>query len=142
MKKILSSNFILSVLRIAMGFIFLWAFLDKTFGLGLATTATNAWIRGGSPTTGFLAHAVSGPFAEFFQSLAGIAIIDWLFMLGLLFVGLTLIINRWVKWGSLVGIVMLVLMYLALLFPVNNPFIDDHIIYALVLAYFATRSEK
>ena len=28
----------LAVLRIATGFVFLWAFLDKTFGLGYATT--------------------------------------------------------------------------------------------------------
>ena len=45
------------MLRFAMGFIFLWAFFDKVFGLGFATTADKAWIRGGSPTTGFLANA-------------------------------------------------------------------------------------
>lgn len=122
-----------------MGFIFLWAFLDKTFGLGFATKSSGAWIHGGSPTTGFLTHAVQGPFATIFKSLAGIAVVDWLFMLGLLFVGLTLIIGRFVRWGSIVGIVMLVLMYLAVLWPANNPVIDDHIIYALILAYIATR---
>lgn len=142
MKKIFSSNLILATLRIAMGFIFLWAFLDKTFGLGFATKSANAWIRGGSPTTGFLSNAVSGPFADIFKSLAGVAIIDWLFMAGLLFVGLTLITNKWVKWGSFAGIAMLVLMYLALLWPANNPVIDEHIMYALVLGYLAFRSER
>ena len=29
---------------------FLWAFLDKAFGLGYATPSGNAWINGGSPT--------------------------------------------------------------------------------------------
>lgn len=142
MKKIFSSDVVLAMLRIAMGFIFLWAFLDKTFGLGFATKSANAWIRGGSPTTGFLNNAVSGPFTDIFKSLAGVAIVDWLFMAGLLFVGMTLLMNRWVKWGSFAGIAMLILMYLAQLWPANNPIIDDHLIYALVLGYLAFRSEK
>ena len=29
----------LAVLRVSLGFAFLWAFLDKTFGLGYSTTA-------------------------------------------------------------------------------------------------------
>lgn len=44
-------------LRLAIGFEFLWAFLDKTFGLGYTTSTKHAWIHGGSPTKGFL----SGP---------------------------------------------------------------------------------
>lgn len=125
-----------------MGFIFLWAFLDKTFGFGFATTAEKAWINGGSPTTGFLTFAAKGPFKEWFNGLAGVGLVDWLFMAGLLFVGLTLILNRHVFWGALAGIVMMLLMWLALLFPENNPIVDDHIIYALVLALFALKSRR
>src|SRR6266511_711287 len=44
----------LAVFRVAVGFVFLWAFLDKTFGLGYATPSAKAWINGGSPTKGFL----------------------------------------------------------------------------------------
>ncbi|RKN12972.1 hypothetical protein D7318_32220, partial [Streptomyces radicis] len=33
---------ILAGLRVALGFVFLWAFLDKAFGLGYATQAENA----------------------------------------------------------------------------------------------------
>ena len=142
MKNIFTKVFSITTLRLLMGFIFLWAFLDKTFGLGFATTADKAWILGGSPTSGFLTHAVVGPFATFFNSLAGVAIVDWLFMLGLLFVGVTLILNRYVKWGALGGIMMLILMYLALLFPENNPFVDDHIVYAVLLGYIAIHSRK
>lgn len=127
------------VLRFVMGFIFLWAFLDKTFGLGFATTTEKAWIHGGSPTTGFLSFGVKGPFAEIFHGLASVAIIDLAFMLGLLFVGLTLILNRYVKWGCIVGCIMLLLMYLALLLPENNPIIDEHIVYILVLASIALK---
>ena len=129
-------------LRLCMGFIFLWAFLDKTFGLGFATSKGNAWLNGGSPTSGFLSNAVRGPFAEIFHSLAGVAVVDWMFMLGLLFVGVTLILNRYVKWGCLVGSMMFLLMYLSLLLPENNPIIDEHIVYILALALIAFRSER
>ena len=132
---------ILTALRLVMGFIFLWAFFDKTFGLGFATEASNAWIRGGSPTTGFLANAVRGPFVDFFHSLAGVPAVDWLFMLGLLGVGLTLVFNRFVRTGALAGALMMLLMYLALLFPENNPIIDEHIVYILVLLFFAAHRE-
>jgi thiosulfate dehydrogenase [quinone] large subunit len=39
----------LAVFRVVLGVEFLWAFLDKTFGLGYATPAARAWINGGSP---------------------------------------------------------------------------------------------
>jgi thiosulfate dehydrogenase [quinone] large subunit len=129
-------------LRFVMSFIFLWAFFDKLFGLGFATTSEKAWLHGGSPTTGFLSAGVKGPFAELFHSLAGVAVVDWVFMLALLFIGLALLFNRYVFWGAVVGIIMMVLMWLALLFPANNPIIDEHIVYALVLALLAIKSKK
>lgn len=129
-------------LRFSMSFIFLWAFFDKLLGLGFATTKANAWISGGSPTTGFLTHAVKGPFADLFHSLASFPGMDWIFMLGLLFVGTTLLFSKYLKWGSLAGILMMILMWLALLFPENNPIIDDHIVYVFVLALLAFESES
>lgn len=124
---------VLAALRLVMGFIFLWAFFDKVFGLGFSTTPDKAWVHGGSPTAGFLANAVKGPFAPIFHSLGEVAAVDWLFMLGLLGVGLSLILNRYVKWGCIAGGLMLLLMYLSLLFPATNPIIDEHIVYILVL---------
>ena len=129
-------------LRLVMSFIFLWAFFDKLFGFGFATTSDKAWIHGGSPTTGFLAGAVKGPFANIFHSLSGVAVVDWLFMLGLLFIGLTLLFNRYVFWGGVAGVTMMTLMWLALLFPENNPILDEHIVYALVLALLALKSKQ
>jgi thiosulfate dehydrogenase [quinone] large subunit len=126
-------------LRLSMSFIFLWAFFDKLFGLGFATKSVNAWINGGSPTSGFLKFAVKGPYADFFNSLAGQVWVDWVFMAGLLFVGLTLFFNKYLKWGAIAGSIMMILMYLALLLPENNPIIDDHIIYILVLIILATK---
>src|SRR3989344_158338 len=104
-------------LRLVMGLIFLWAFVDKLFGLKYATLSENSWLNGGSPTSGFLMNATKGPFVEFFRSLAGVAVVDWLFMAGLLFVGLTLVFNKYMKLGVLAGSVMLFLMYIALLLP-------------------------
>lgn len=128
-------------LRIVMGLIFLWAFVDKVFGLGFATVSENAWINGGSPTTGFLTYAVKGPLGGVFNSLAGQAWVDWMFMLGLLFIGLTLLVNRYVFWGAIAGIIMMMLMWLAALPPENNPLLDDHIVYALVLSLFALKAK-
>jgi thiosulfate dehydrogenase [quinone] large subunit len=125
-----------------MSFIFLWAFADKTFGLGMATVRDNAWINGGSPTSGFLLKGTSGPLAEFFQGLANVGIVDWLFMLGLLGIGLGLLMRRYVKWAVVAGIIMMLLMYLATFPPENNPLIDEHIIYMLVLAVLAIESRR
>ena len=134
-----TERFFFLSLRIALALIFLWAFADKTFGLGFATPSTSSWLNGGSPTYGFLTNAVTGPFASFFNSLAGVAWVDWMFMAGLLGVGLSLLLNRYVLWGSIAGSLMLFLMYLATFQPVNNPLIDDHIVYILVLGLIASR---
>ena len=129
------TRYVWGFLRLTMGLIFLWAYFDKVFGLGFATKPEQSWLSGGSPTAGFLQFAVHGPFANFYHSLASIPVIDWLFMLGLLFVGITLTFGIFVKLGSIAGIMMLSLMYTAVgIQPTNNPFIDDHIVYILIMA--------
>jgi thiosulfate dehydrogenase [quinone] large subunit len=133
---------IYTALRIVMGFIFTWAFLDKLFGLGFATTSARAWINGGSPTFGFLSNSPTGPFADFFNSLAGLPVVDWMFMLGLIFIGLTLLLNKYIVWGSIAGMVLMLLMYLAVLPPSNNPLVDEHIVYILVLALLALQNRN
>src|SRR3989344_2644999 len=126
-------QYVLGVLRLVMGWIFLWAFMDKLFGLGFATNPEKAWILGGSPTSGFLSFGVHGPFVDLYNSLAGIPFIDWLYMLGMLFIGFTLMSGVLVRLGSIAGIMMLFLLYTAVgLFPANNPFIDEHIVYMLL----------
>jgi thiosulfate dehydrogenase [quinone] large subunit len=122
--------------RIAIGWVFLWAFLDKTFGLGFATPAEGAWLEGGSPTAGFLEHA-DGTFAGFFNSMAGQGWADWLFMAGLLGIGLALVLGIAMNIASVSGALLLVLMWAAELPLENNPFMDDHLVYAGVLALLA-----
>lgn len=128
-------------LRLVMGFIFLWAFVDKTFGLDFATSSENSWINGGSPTSGFLMNATRGPLADVFKGLAGVGIVDWLFMAGLLGVGVVLIVNKYVSLAAWAGSIMLLLMWLAVFPPENNPLLDDHIVYILVLMLLAYKSK-
>ncbi len=125
-------------LRFALGIEFLWAFLDKAFGLGYSTPKASAWINGGSPTTGFLTGASAGPFRGFFHSLAGSAVVDWLFMLGLLGVGLAFILGVAIRPAAFFGTVILAMMWLAVwplarmagghLTGSTNPIVDAHII--------------
>jgi thiosulfate dehydrogenase [quinone] large subunit len=124
------------LLRLALGWVFLWAFLDKTFGLGYATPSENAWIDGGSPTTGYLSH-VDGTFAGFFNDMAGQGWADWLFMIGLLGVGVALMLGIFVNFAAISGSALLVLMWAASLPLENNPFMDDHLVYAGVMALLA-----
>ncbi len=125
------------LLRIVMGWIFLWAFLDKVFGLGFSTKAGKTWLDGVSPTAGFL-KAAQGPFGDFFHSLAGNVLVDWLFMLGLLLIGLALILGIGVKIAAYSGSVMMVLMWFASMPIKTNPIVDDHVVYLLVLLSLAS----
>ena len=134
----------LAVLRIGFGLTFLWAFFDKLLALGYATgydEAGNldrfgdaAWVNGGSPTFGFLKFGADGPFADFYNSIAGDAWVNWLFMLGLLAIGVTLTFGIGMRLGSLAGIAMYILMWSVVLPPENNPVLDDHLLGAATLA--------
>jgi thiosulfate dehydrogenase [quinone] large subunit len=132
-----ATRYTLAGLRLALGWIFLWAFLDKLFGLGFATKTEQAWINGGSPTKGFLGNAVQGPFENLYHSIAGAAWADWLFMTGLAAIGTALILGIGIRLAAIAGGLLLVLMWTAVLPPENNPFMDDHLIYAAVLAVLA-----
>lgn len=121
------------LLRLSIGFIFFWAFLDKTFGLGFSTSASDAWFKGGSPTYGFLQFGASGPLQPLWQALAGNILVDWLFMLGLFGVGIAFLLGIAMRLAAVSGALMMFLIYLASLWPKHNPLIDEHIIYVLVL---------
>jgi thiosulfate dehydrogenase [quinone] large subunit len=138
----------LAIMRVIVGFEFLWAFLDKTFGLGYATPAARAWIHGGSPTKGFLSNVAVGPFESTFHAWAGAAWADWTFMLGLLGIGVALILGIGLRAAAVSGTLMMVMMWAAE-WPLAkftsagepsmsvNPIVDYHIIYALALIALA-----
>lgn len=126
-------RYIWAIARLALGWVFLWAFLDKVFGLGRATPAAKAWLEGGSPTEGFLKNAPTGPFADFYKDIAGAGWADWMFMLGLVAIGTALILGIGMRIAAGAGALLLVMMWTAVLPPENNPFMDDHLVYAIVL---------
>jgi thiosulfate dehydrogenase [quinone] large subunit len=132
-----ATRYLLAGIRLALGWVFLWAFLDKLFGLGLSTPTANSWLNGGSPTAGFLGKAATGPFTGFYHSIAGNVVVDVLFMAALLGIGIALILGIGMRIAAGAGALLLVLMWTAVLPPANNPFMDDHLIYAAVLVVLA-----
>ena len=138
----------LAFLRYATGFVFLWAFFDKTFGLHYSTPTAKAWIHGGSPTKGFLSSVDVGPFQSTAHAIAGTWWANWLFMLGLLGIGLALVAGVGLRIAAGSGVLMMVMMWFAE-FPLAqhladgkpsgsvNPLTDYHFIYAVVLVVLA-----
>ncbi|MCY7395712.1 MAG: hypothetical protein LH468_06045 [Nocardioides sp.] len=136
-----------AVLRIAFGLTFLWAFADKLLALGFATGRDEtgavdrfgdaAWINGGSPTQGFLEFGADGPFKGLYNSIAGAAWADVLFMLGLLGVGVALTLGAGVRLAAGAGALLYLLMWTVVLPPQNNPVLDVHVLGGLTLVLLA-----
>ena len=138
----------LAVLRISTGFVFLWAFLDKTFGFGYATPSAKAWIHGGNPTKGFLSSVDVGPFQSLFHTMAGTWYANGLFMLAMLAVGVALIAGIGMRIAAGAGVLVLAMMWFAE-YPLaqhtadgkpagsSNPITDYHLIYAVGLVVLA-----
>jgi len=134
----------IAALRVVLGFYFLWAFVDKLFGFGFATPAERAWINGGSPTTGFLS-GVKGPFAGAFHVIAGAAWADWLFMAGLLGIGVAMITGAGLRIAAAAGTLLMLFMFFAewpaattvvdgkVVSGSTNPVVDSHWHEALLL---------
>lgn len=138
----------LATMRIATGFIFLWAFLDKTFGWHYATGSGKGWIDGGSPTKGFLSGVSAGPLQSFFHEIAGKGWTDTLFMLALLGIGAALTTGIALRITAVAGAALMAMMWAAEWPPAqhltggapsmsSNPIVDYHVIYALAMIVFA-----
>ena len=139
------------VLRLAMGWIFFWAFLDKLLALGFATGrdpetgvvdrfSDAAWINGGSPTEGFLSFGLhtKEPFTSIYSGLAGQGWVDWIYMLSMALIGIALLFGIATRLAAIAGVIWMVLFYTAAaIWPENNPFLDDHVIEAIVLVGIA-----
>lgn len=140
----------LAALRIGFGLTFLWAFFDKLFALGYHTGwdttgrhldrfGPAAWIHGGSPTEGFLKFGVNENnwFHGFYTSIGGTAWADWLFMLGLLGIGVALTFGAGIRLAAITGVVLYAMMWAAS-FPLQtNPVIDDHVLGAITVVVLA-----
>ena len=128
------TKIIIAITRFVMAAQFLGAFFDKLFGLGFTTAPDKAWIRGGSPTAGFLTKSATGPFKVIYNAIGGKGLTNWLFMLALLLVGIALLLGIGMKIGTISGSVLMFFMWTAVLPKPGNIFqIDDHVVNILVL---------
>jgi uncharacterized membrane protein YphA (DoxX/SURF4 family) len=77
---------------------------------------------------------IKGPLAGLYRHLAGVTVVDWLFMIGLAAVGTALVLGIGMRIAAAAGaLLMVMMMWSAVLPPASKPFMDDHLIYALVL---------
>src|SRR5574340_401274 len=86
-------------MRVVLGFMFLWGGIQK-IGTEMA---------GKYATTGFLAHAVSGPFVTLFNGMAGNAAVEYLLVYGELLIGVSIVFGVVTRVGSISGIPMVLL---------------------------------
>jgi thiosulfate dehydrogenase [quinone] large subunit len=134
---------VLAIARVVIGFTFLWAFVDKLFGLGFATPSSRAWINGGTPAQGFI-KSIEGPFKDVFQVFAN-PFGDWLFMIGLLGIGVAMIAGAGLRIAAVAGTLLMLFMFLAewptatslvdgkVVSGSTNPLVDSHWHEALLL---------
>ena len=130
----------LALTRLGTAVVFLWPFADKLFGLGYATPRERAWLSGAAPTQGYLHNGAQGPLSSTFAAMAG-PVTDWLFMLGLLGVGVALALGIGLRVAAVSGGLLFGLLWLSQ-WPFaagsNNPVVDQHVLVVLVLAVLAT----
>ncbi len=116
---------VLAVGRIVIGWTFLWAFLDKLFGLNFATPSQAAWINGGTPAQGFISR-IEGPFASFFQIFNN-TFGDWFFMFGLLGIGVAMIAGAGLRIAAAGGTLLMLFMFMAEI-PAATTFVDGELV--------------
>lgn len=135
-----------TILRILLGWSFLWAFIDKMFGLGFATCRAGdssaidfgcdaAMINGGSPTYGFLTFGTQGSHTGgLFDWMASsgpdsIGLADIGFMAALGLGGIALMTGIGVRIAAVGGALLMAFMFLAGdVWPDNNPINSSHVI--------------
>jgi thiosulfate dehydrogenase [quinone] large subunit len=125
--------YVWAIARLFLGWIFLWAFLDKLFGLGHETASAKSWLNGGNPTKGFLSSSATGAFAGFYHDIAGDTWTNWLFMLALAGIGIALLLGIGMRIAAISSTILLIMMWSVVLPPDNNVFLDEHLIYLVVI---------
>ncbi|MCY4088008.1 MAG: DoxX family protein [Actinomycetia bacterium] len=107
------------VVRLVMGWIFIWAGFDK--------------VLGGFTAEGFLLHATSGPLPGWFNDLGAdataLSVIDPLVAYGQVPMGLCLFFGAFTRLVLLFAAVMTFLFYIAQFPPEHDLFVDYYIVY-------------
>jgi thiosulfate dehydrogenase (quinone) large subunit len=125
----------LGIIRILLGFVFLWSFLDTTFGL-YSTPPNESWLAGESPTSGYLS-SLEGSFAGVSQPMVGQAWVDWLYMLGMGLVGAALILGVAMRLAAVGAVALMGSLYLTSIPLEHNPIVDEHLIYGTLAVALA-----
>lgn len=111
------------LMRLTMGWIFLYAGLDKLIN--------------GFSAGGFLVHATKGPLSGMFQSMGesatALSVINPLVVWGEILIGVALVLGVTTRWAAFWGATMMLLFYLAQFPPEHNPFMEYYLVYILVL---------
>ena len=121
-------KFFLFLSRITVGWMFFYA--------GITKVLNPQW-----SAEGYLKGAKA--FTWFFQILLDpsvLPIINFMNKWGLTLLGVSLILGLFVRFSSLLGVLLMALYYIALGFPYPNPhsyIVDEHIIYIAILLFFA-----
>ena len=132
----------LGVLRIALGLVLTWAFLDKLFGFGLNTPSNRSLLSGASATRGYLSSR-EGWFSGAFQAVSGTWWIDALFVLGLAGGGIALVLGLASRLATVAVLGVFGGIYLSQLPLANNPFIDQHLFYCITaVALLSTGADR
>ena len=122
-------KFFLFVSRITVGWMFFYA--------GITKVLDPQW-----SAEGYLKGAKA--FTWFFQIILDpsiLPIINFMNKWGLTLLGISLILGLFVRFSSLLGVLLMALYYIELGFPYPNPhsyIVDEHIIYISVLLFFAS----
>lgn len=120
----------LALTRVSMGWLMLYA--------GITKVLNPDWTAAGYAKS---AKSLSGMY-EWFASSSAIGVIDFVNQWGLTLLGISLILGIGVRLSSSLGAVLMLFYYFPVLeFPMageHSYIVDEHIIYALILAYFAS----
>ncbi len=125
----------LGLIRLGVGWALFWSGLDKVFGLGHPTTPEQSVLAGASPTKGLLLYGLpaDAPAAALLKPLAGNPVADTLFLLATLGAGLALILGVGTRLAAVGGAVLMLNLWFASLPLEYNPFLDQHLFYAIGL---------
>jgi thiosulfate dehydrogenase [quinone] large subunit len=140
-----------ALLRISLGLVYLWSFVEQAFGVTYTNSRTSAsghttygwhfgydssagWVSSGfkhSPTAGFVG-TLHGPLAFIPKDLpTGVDDFGWLFAIG--GIGIALTLGICMRIAGVGGFLLNILVWFSTFPPAGNPIIDGtHTVYALV----------
>jgi len=121
-------KFFLFLLRVTVGWMFFYAGITKVFD---PQWSAEGYLKGAKAFTWFF-QIILDPSV--------LPIINFMNKWGLTLLGISLVLGLFVRFISLLGVLLMALYYIALGFPYPNPhsyIVDEHIIYISILLFFA-----